>query len=271
MNHINQFSYSAVRSQQPARQDLAGKTAVSHASPASGASGSLPASKTGVSSLARLLSEAGTRAAARDASTSREGLVKIVDATVDKLIGDGYRMNKSKADAEVPKSDDPQRLALAKQATDFANGAGPNPFKGMSREQLALITYDDSGAFTVNERQAAWREDYDQDQVWRRGIIAKLNDDSRRIGRDSPQTLQEMLDYHRSLPPILRAQEPQDYEAKLEVAITQSKRTESTPQKDEFQSLLTLLLKRLSDDQGKRRHTVAPAHVAGALRMRSAS
>ncbi|MGS1009328.1 hypothetical protein [Achromobacter anxifer] len=271
MNHINQFGYSAIRSQQPVRRDSAGKTPASHASPTSGASGSQAATKTGVSSLARLLSEAGTRAAARDASTSREGLAKIVDATVDKLIGDGYRMNKSKADAEVPKSDDPQRLALAKQATDFANGAGPNPFKGMSREQLALITYDDSGAFTVNERRAAWEEDYAQHQVWKRAIIAKLNDDSRRTGRDSSKTLQEMLDYHKSLPPILEAQEPKGYEAQLGVAIEQAKRAESTPQKDEFQSLLTLLLKRMSDDQGKRRHTVAPAHVAGALRMKSAS
>ncbi len=271
MNHINQFGYSAILSQQPARQDRVGKTAVGHASPTSGASGSQAATKTGVSSLARLLSEAGTRAAARDASTSREGLAKLVDATVDKLIGDGYRMNKSKADAEVPNSDDPQRLALARQATDFANGAGTNPFKGMSREQLALITYDDSGAFTVNERQAAWREDYDQRQEWKRAVIAKLNEESRRTGRDSSRTLQEILDYYESMPPILEAQQPKSYKASLQIAIDHAKRAEPTPQEDKFQSLLTLLLKRLSDDQGKGRHTVAPAHVAGALRMKSVS
>lgn len=55
----------------------------------------------------------------------------------------------------VPNTDDLELLARAKQATSLVNGSGSNPFKGMSRDQLALIAYDDSGTFTVNEQRAA--------------------------------------------------------------------------------------------------------------------
>nr|WP_230474181.1 hypothetical protein [Dickeya zeae] len=128
-----------------------------------------------LSGMARLLSEAATRAAARDANTDRSGLKAIADAAIEKLLGPGYNQNKAAYDAEVPNSTDPQRLAQATQATDFLNGKGTNPFKGMSRDQLALITYDDSGAFTVNERRAAWEEAYDQEKAWNEAMFAKMN------------------------------------------------------------------------------------------------
>ncbi|WP_226374128.1 hypothetical protein [Pectobacterium quasiaquaticum] len=97
---------------------------------------------TQVSALARQLSDAAVRAAARDAGTDRDGLGEIARSVTEKLLGANYDMNKVAHDAEVPKTEDPDLLARAKQATSFVNGDGANPFRGMSREQLALITYD---------------------------------------------------------------------------------------------------------------------------------
>jgi len=103
-----------------------------------------------VSTLARQLSEAATRAQTRDPSFRPAGL--------DLLTGDKYFASKAQHDAEVPEADAPELLIRAKQATAFLNRSDSNPFKGLSRDQLNLIAYDDSGSFTLNERRAAWQE-----------------------------------------------------------------------------------------------------------------
>ena len=139
-----------------------------------------------VSSLSRLLNDAAVRAETRDAITNRDGLAAIAQSTAHELYGESYTRNKAIHDAEVPNSDDSQRLAQAKQATAFTNGQGSNPFKGMSRDQLALIAYDDSGAFTVNERRAALSEADDQEYQWRVKVVAKMMDDYNRTGKISP-------------------------------------------------------------------------------------
>ncbi|MBP1315241.1 hypothetical protein J2X56_003092 [Herbaspirillum sp. 1173] len=59
------------------------------------------------------------------------------------------------ADAELPPSNDPQRLRQARQATESLYGRADNPFTYMSRAELSAIVYDESGAYTTNERYAA--------------------------------------------------------------------------------------------------------------------
>ena len=59
------------------------------------------------------------------------------------------------ADSEVPASSDPQRLQQSRQATESLYGRAANPFAGLSRAELSAIVYDESGAYTVNERYAA--------------------------------------------------------------------------------------------------------------------
>ena len=103
-----------------------------------------------VSNLARQLSEAAVRAETRDTSLSHKELGQKATALLNQITGDSYFANKAQHNAEVPNTDDPELLARAKQATSFVNGSGSNPFKGMSRDQQALITYDDSGTFTTN-------------------------------------------------------------------------------------------------------------------------
>ncbi|WP_033576512.1 hypothetical protein [Dickeya chrysanthemi] len=198
-----------------------------------------------LSGMARLLSEAATRAAARDAGTERRGLAAIADATIEKLLGPGYNQNKAAYDAEVPDSTDPQRLEQARQATDFANGKAPNPFKGMSRDQLALITYDDSGAFTVNERRAAWKEAYAQHQEWKRAVVARMNEEYERTGRVSASTYRSILEHYQSLPAIEEAQLPDGYASQLMTMIQQGGSDDAlTRQQEALRPLLNALTMR---------------------------
>ncbi|QYM92778.1 hypothetical protein [Dickeya zeae] len=203
-----------------------------------------------LSGMARLLSEAATRAAARDASTDRQGLAAIADATIEKLLGPGYNQNKAAYDAEVPDSTDPQRLAQATQATDFLNGKGTNPFRGMSRDQLALITYDDSGAFTVNERRAAWEESYDQHASWSREVSARIMEEYERKGRVSASTYQSILDHYQSLPAIEEAQLPDGYASQLMTQIQQGGSDDAlTRQQEALRPLLNALTLRAEQAQ----------------------
>jgi hypothetical protein len=127
-----------------------------------------------ISTLARQLSEAAARAATRDAGASRSQLASLDKALKDKVAGDGYYANRASANAEVPKTDDPELLARAKQATEFVNGGGTkNPFAGLSREQLALIFYDEGDAFTLNERNAAYTEYAKQYAAWSSRVCAQ--------------------------------------------------------------------------------------------------
>ncbi|MDR1934539.1 MAG: hypothetical protein LBS49_02965 [Candidatus Accumulibacter sp.] len=129
-----------------------------------------------ISTLARQLSEAAERAAARDAGKTRSQLAVLGNALKDEVAGNSYYANRASANAEVPDTDDPELLARARQATEFAksNGRnGNNPFAGLSREQLALIFYDQGDAFTLNERHAAFSEYQKQELAWGRMVVAK--------------------------------------------------------------------------------------------------
>lgn len=96
-----------------------------------------------LSTLARQLSAAAERAEARDT---------LKDAR-DTLAAEACLANKAQSDSEGV-----ERLARARQATGFIDGADSNPFKGLARDQLNLIAHDEGGSFTINERRAAWKE-----------------------------------------------------------------------------------------------------------------
>jgi hypothetical protein len=104
---------------------------------------------TTVSILARQLSDAAQRAETPMAQKNADSLEPITD--------EQYFANKAQHDAEIPTANNPELLARARQATGFLNGHDSNPFKGLGRDQLNLIARDNGGAFTVNERRAAWK------------------------------------------------------------------------------------------------------------------
>ncbi|MBA5202707.1 hypothetical protein H2Y57_03200 [Pectobacterium aroidearum] len=173
----------------------------------------------GITTLAKQLSDAAVRAEARDAKSDRSTLATRARNVDDELVGMSYVSGKKAHDAEVPNSDDPERLARAKQATAYTNGQGSNPFKGLSREQLALITYDDSGTFTVNERRAAWSEAYDQEQVWRTMAMAQSKLEWNRGEFKQTEFFKMVLEHHESLPLIEQAQAPEGYVPRLKYLI----------------------------------------------------
>jgi hypothetical protein len=140
---------------------------------------------TRLSPMAQLLSDAAARAAERDASNDRAGLAYIARRATQDFYVPYSAKNKEIRDAEVPPSDDPQRLDQAQQATNFLNKKGVNPFQNLSNEQLTLVIYDDSGDFTHNERRVAWEAYTDSHAAWALTVTNKLMDEYHRNGKAS--------------------------------------------------------------------------------------
>ena len=117
-----------------------------------------------------------------------------------------------KANDEIPDSDDPVRLARAKQATDFCCGrsgtnfksSAKNPFSGMSREDLTKIIYDDSGSYTINERSAAASEQQRQDYNYWSPIIADafMSGDYRKHYRAAIEFYDKLSPIEKSFAPV---------------------------------------------------------------------
>lgn len=167
-----------------------------------------------VSSLARQLSEAAGRAELRDNTLDKQELTQKAKELVSKLLGDSNKIDKALNDAEVPKTEDADLLARARQATDWANGTATNPFQDLSRDQLALIAYDESDAFTVNERRAAWQAAQDQEETWRQMSTRQGKDEYNATGKITGM-LQDTLEHYQGLPAIERAQYPENYQGEL--------------------------------------------------------
>jgi len=241
-------TYTSLSSSSHASSTSAAKQAESV--PANDRAGALPTSGTGgnastVSNLARQLSEAATRAESRDSNLEHKALGQKATALLDKITGDSYRLNEAKHDVEVPDTDDPELLARAKQATSFVNGSGSNPFKGMSRDQLALITYDEGDTFTVNERRAAYVEAFDQESAWRQKVVVQAMDEYDRSGKLT-NFFSAVLDHYESLPAIEKSQYPEDYAADLQGKIDLDSNDMTHKAEDKGSSVTILIEKMVS-------------------------
>lgn len=242
---LNSLNASTKPSVQPPAGSTLPKTPVVKSYSADASASMSSSSETDISPLAQLLSDAAARAAARDANASRKELAELASAALNTFLGPGYRNLKAIHDAAVPHSDDPQRLAQARQATDFVNGRADNPFKHMSRDQLALITYDESGAFTLNERRAAWTERSQQHSAWSKAITEQMMDEYNRYGTTLAKSYETVLDYYKSLPAIEEARLPASYEFDLHRMITHANTINPT----ELESPFELLPLGLNDDE----------------------
>lgn len=172
-----------------------------------------------ISPMARQLSDALQRANQRDASLNRDQLRAVAQKALAQIHSVRLAAPHAINDNERPDSDDPDILDRARRATDFKNNLGPNPFKGMSPELLAAITYDESGTFTLHERRAAWSESYDQRQVWKHQVVAEAMLEYS-LTRGDTRIYGQMLDYYRTQPPIEQAQMPDNHEKDLLEKIT---------------------------------------------------
>lgn len=125
------------------------------------------------------------------------------------LIGEG---NYNKQDL-LPKTDDPDRLALGQQSLDYAIGLSrlppkhvSNPFEGMARNSLSAVVYDDSGAYTEAERYAAYGELHRQDEAYFSSLYAKITN-----GGDNRQIFKGILDYFDDLPVVEKSAYPDGF------------------------------------------------------------
>ncbi|MCJ8177159.1 hypothetical protein MRS45_13755 [Pseudomonas viridiflava] len=198
----------------------------------------------GLSSLSRQLSESATRAASRDSALTRQELSEKAAHQLSQIAGPGYDANKARNNAEAVDSYDPERLARAEKATRFVSGGSDNPFAGMPRSQLALIAYDDSDTFTVNEKRAAFEEDFQQESQWRQQFAAKAMAEYNATGKLT-NAFTEALQHFKGLPAIEQAQYPEDYEAKLQgwIDLDFNYRTHTAEGKGGAQRLFSQLLK----------------------------
>lgn len=208
-----------------------------------------------LSSLSLQLSESAARAAARDSSLSRKELGAKASELLSQISGDGYFANKKAIDAEVPDTQDPELLERARNATQFVNGNGKNPFAGMSSDQLSLIIYDDSGSFTTNERRAAWSESFDQESAWRQKVVANSIAEYRETGKLT-KFFTEALEHYKGLPAIEQAQYPNSYEAKLQgwIALDFNYKTHTAEGTGSAQDVIDKVLnldKQMFDDTGE--------------------
>ncbi|SDW99921.1 hypothetical protein SAMN05444064_1105 [Pseudomonas syringae] len=178
-------------------------------------SGETLASDNQLSSLSVQLSESATRAASRDASLIHKELSEKASQLTEQLVGSSYDINKARHDAEVPQSNDPERLERARNATGFIHGSEKNPFSGMPRDQLSLIAYDESDHFTVNEKKSAWLESYRQERVWRQHVVAQGSAEYSATGKLT-DFYTSVLDHYKGLTTIEQSQYPSSYATKLQ-------------------------------------------------------
>ncbi len=113
---------------------------------------------------------------------------------------------------------DPQALSQkAKQALSelSSSTADSQAFKGMPRDQLALIAYDDGGEFSVGERALARQEAAEQEQLWRKSATTRALSEYSATG-NMTGFFSEALTHFKSLPAIEQAQYPAGFATDLQ-------------------------------------------------------
>lgn len=191
--------------------------------------------KASFSTLASQLNESAARAAKRDAVMTFEELGQYGRNRIKEFTQETPKANSGTRAMEVPNTSDPELLDRARAASAYVTRtlAGDknaiSPFEKLSREQLNHIAYDDSGAFTLNERRAAWQGVQKMDDAWRKVAIPQSDLEQIRTGK-ATKFYSEALSYFKSLPAIEKAVDyPKDAQAILESRIKDDKTLPSFP------------------------------------------
>src|SRR5471032_245230 len=114
-----------------------------------------------ISSLAGRLARAASAFGSSTAGLNRSGLADKVLANIRAVLYPLDDEHKAAAALQAPEPNDASSAASAAAATAFVDDSSrPNPFAGLSRDQLATISSDESGTFTINEKRAAFMQAY---------------------------------------------------------------------------------------------------------------
>lgn len=187
------------------------------------------------STLAAQLNESAARAEKRDAGMTHAELGQYGRNRIDEFLIEGRTVNSGTRAMEVPKTNDPELLDRAREASAFVTRTlagdknAKSPFENLSREQLNLIAFDDSASFTLNERRAAWQGVQKMDEDWRKVAINEGVIEQARTGKAS-RFYNDAQSYLKSLPAIERAVSyPKGAEAILEARIKRDLTLPSLP------------------------------------------
>lgn len=198
----------------PAGQAAVTPAGVSVAGAAAGTPSSVvPSAGVSISSLASRLSRAES---ARGEALSHAALGDRVRANIERINYPLDAQHKAAAARQLPDPNDAASSASAQAANEYVdNPRGPNPFAGLSREQLSTIVNDDSGTFTINEQRAAYRQAYDEEQKWREQVVAQAMQEYHDTGKLT-DFFKSVLEHFNGLPEAEQALYPADYGADLQ-------------------------------------------------------
>lgn len=204
-----------------------------------------------ISTLARQLSECAERAAVRDKTLSREALGNLASHLSAQLSSGRYASSKLSDMLARSSADDPELLQRDHQAvlynvnSIFGDRSLPNPFRGLSREDMVLIAYDENDTFTVNERYAAFKSAYRLEQDFRETHCRRGSGGA--FNQHPFLCYAELLTHYRSLPLIEQAQYPEDYEARIESWMLEAWAEKPPTDSREFLTLFEILAKVVRD------------------------
>lgn len=185
---------------------------------ASSSSTAIASDGVSISTFSSRLSKAADHAAARLQGLDNNGLRNQLNADIKKIFYDLDAAHKTAAASEVPEPNDDASAKSATSATAFVDKKGPNPFAGLSRDQLATIAHDESGTFTVNERRAAYTQAYQEEQAWRSQVVAAGMREYNETGKMT-NFFQSVLGHFEGLPDLEKATYPENYADDLRAKI----------------------------------------------------
>ena len=168
-----------------------------------------------ISTLAGRLSAASTATSATIRGYDHAALGAWVNDNTTDILYPLDAEHKAAAASQVPQPNDAAAAKSAAAATAFIDRKGPNPFAGLSREQLSAISNDDSGTFTINERRAAFTQAYDEEQAWRTQVVAQAMQEYNTTGKMT-SFFKSVLAHFNTLPQLEQSQYPANYASDLE-------------------------------------------------------
>ena len=171
-----------------------------------------------ISTLSSRLSKAAEHTTARLQGMDHDGMGNQLNADIRKIFYDLDAAHKTAAASEVPEPNDDASAQSAASATAFVDRKGPNPFAGLSRDQLATIAHDESGTFTVNERRAAYTQAHQEEEAWRVQVIAAGIREYEQSGKMT-KFFGSVLDHFEGLPDLEKATYPDNYADDLRAKI----------------------------------------------------
>ncbi len=167
-----------------------------------------------ISTLAGRLSRAASAAAQSSDGLDYKALRAKAEANLATINYPFEGEAKALAAKQEPVPNDAAAAKSAATATAYLNGRAANPFAGMSREQLATISNDDSGTFTVNERRAAARQAHTDEEVWRTQVVAKAMREYNETGKLT-DFFKDALSHFMELPKQEQVLYPENYAGDL--------------------------------------------------------